>query len=488
MKRWALRGIASLVLAAASSVALVGGTGPAGAATPFEFGGKNVQIGMDAAGDIFLDNVALGEVAEIQAKSTSAELLPITTSVFAVDATGDVFAASPSAGIIQELKTGQSTPKEINFPGIIGPTAIAVDAAGDLFVVDSLKVYELAKGTSMPTVLPFAGLINPLGIAVDRTGDVYVADAADDAVFELAAGAPAVTVVPLTGFDSPTAVAVDTAGNLYVNFSEPVPGTRKPVIDFDQVVEYSHRGVQTNLFTTDPGQSGEGVAVDRTGDVFVPAGPNGVDELVAGKTSPEIIPVGPPTVTAVSPSSGPTTGGTAVTITGTGFGTGAVVVIGQGNGSGAGAVAATNVKVVSSSEITATTGAGAKAGTWNLFVKTSGGTNAQTNTSNAANDFTYTAPQVAPTVSSVSPNSGPTTGGTAVAITGTGFVSGSSVVIGQGNGSGTGALAATNVKVVSSTQITAITSGGAKAGTWNLVVLTPGGSSATNPGDYFSYH
>jgi hypothetical protein len=93
-----------------------------------------------------------------------------------------------------------------------------------------------------------------------------------------------------------------------------------------------------------------------------------------------------------------------------------------------------------------------------------------------------------PAITSVSPNSGPVTGGTAITITGTGFVSGATVVIGQGSGAGTGTIAATNVKVVSWTQITAVTGGGAKAGTWNLFVITTGGTSAANSGDYFSYH
>ena len=91
-----------------------------------------------------------------------------------------------------------------------------------------------------------------------------------------------------------------------------------------------------------------------------------------------------------------------------------------------------------------------------------------------------------PTVSKVSPNSGPTTGGTSITITGTGFVPGATVVIGQGNGAGTGAIAAT-VKSITSTTITATTGGGAKAGTWNLFVTTPGGTSTPNAGDYFSY-
>ena len=181
----------------------------------------------------------------------------------------------------------------------------------------------------------------------------------------------------------------------------------------------------------------------------------------------------------VSPNTGPTSGGTAITVTGTGFVSGATVVIGQGNGAGTGAIAATSVNVVSSTEITAVTGGGAKTGTWTLFVTTSGGTSA----ANSGAYFTY---DPVPTVSKVSPNTGPTSGGTAITVTGTGFVSGATVVIGQGNGT-TGAIAATNVMVVSATKITAVTSGGAKAGTWNLFVTTSGGSSAANCGDDFSY-
>ena len=186
-----------------------------------------------------------------------------------------------------------------------------------------------------------------------------------------------------------------------------------------------------------------------------------------------------PTVSNVSPNTGPTSGGTAITITGTGFVSGATVVIGQGNGAETGAIAAINVKVVSPTEITAVTGGGAKTGTWTLFVTTSGGTSA----ANSGAYFTY---NPVPTVSNVSPNTGPTSGGTAITITGTGFVSGATVVIGQGNGT-TGTIAATNVMVVSATKITAVTSGGAKAGTWNLFVTTSGGTSAANSGDYFSY-
>jgi hypothetical protein len=190
-----------------------------------------------------------------------------------------------------------------------------------------------------------------------------------------------------------------------------------------------------------------------------------------------------PTVTKVTPSTGPTTGGTPITITGTDFVTGATVVVGQGSGTVTGVIPATSVVVMSPTEITAVTGGGAKAGTWSLFVHTTGGTSA----GSAGSDFTYKVAAVVPTVSEVSPNTGPTTGGTAITITGTGFVSGATVVIGQGSGSVTGVIPATSVVVVSSTEITAVTGSGAKAGTWSLFVHTTGGTSAGNAGADFVY-
>ena len=94
---------------------------------------------------------------------------------------------------------------------------------------------------------------------------------------------------------------------------------------------------------------------------------------------------------------------------------------------------------------------------------------------------------VKPVVSSVKPNAGPTTGGQAINITGTGFVIGAKVEIGQGKEAGPTAIVASNVVVVSSKKITATTGGRARAGTWNLFVITVGGTSAINDGDKYRY-
>ena len=148
------------------------------------------------------------------------------------------------------------------------------------------------------------------------------------------------------------------------------------------------------------------------------------------------------------------------------------------------AIAATNVVVVSSTEITATTGGGSttKLGTFSLFVTTSAGTSA----ANGGADFTYITLEGGPTVSSISPNSGPTSGGASITIGGEGFTSSATVVIGQGNGT-TGAIAATNVVVEDNGFITATTGGGAKAGTFTLYV-TVTTSAGTSPGSNNAAH
>jgi hypothetical protein len=84
----------------------------------------------------------------------------------------------------------------------------------------------------------------------------------------------------------------------------------------------------------------------------------------------------------------------------------------------------------------------------------------------------------APTVTGISPTNGPIAGGTSVAITGTGFTGATAVKFGT--------IAATSYTVNSATSITA-TSPAGSAGTVDITVTTPGGTSATSSADKFTY-
>ena len=83
-----------------------------------------------------------------------------------------------------------------------------------------------------------------------------------------------------------------------------------------------------------------------------------------------------------------------------------------------------------------------------------------------------------PNVTAIAPASGPTTGGTRVMVTGTGFTGATAVMF--------GATPGTSRIVVSVTRIN-VTSPAQAAGIVNVKVITPGGTSAIVAGDRFTY-
>ncbi len=88
---------------------------------------------------------------------------------------------------------------------------------------------------------------------------------------------------------------------------------------------------------------------------------------------------------------------------------------------------------------------------------------------------------VPPTVQSVTPSSGTVSGGGTITITGTGFTSGAEVDFVDTNLSGNVVLAATNVTVISSTTLTAVTPAMASGESYYVTVTTPTGTSAYGP-------
>ncbi len=164
-----------------------------------------------------------------------------------------------------------------------------------------------------------------------------------------------------------------------------------------------------------------------------------------------------PSVASVSPASGPTAGGTVITVTGANFMSGAVVRI---NGA-----LATGISLLGSTQLRATTPAGS-AGARSVQV-----TNPDGRSATLSNAFTYTTNTApAPTLRSASPASGPTSGGTVITLTGSNFVDGLTVRVDN--------VAATGVTRLSGTQVRATTPAGS-AGPQSVQVINPDGRSAT---------
>lgn len=206
---------------------------------------------------------------------------------------------------------------------------------------------------------------------------------------------------------------------------------------------------------------------------------NGILDDIAGASclasvSGGTVPPGPSGI-AISPSSGPLAGGQAVTITGSGFTSGAsvsFVELPSNNvfGGSPNAKSLTSVVVVNSTTITAVTPSATNTGLVDVVVM-----NADRQTATLRSGYTYSIAPPAPAVTAVSPNTGPTSGGNSVTITGSGFVATPTVTF--------GGTAATGVTFVSATTLTA-TAPARAAGIVSVVVRNPDTQSGTLTNGY----
>ena len=314
--------------------------------------------------------------------------------------------------------TTGGTPVTITGTGFTSATAVTFDGTdGTAFTVVSDTSITVTSPAHAAGPVPLV-VVDPAGNSAPTTF-TYVAPPTVTAINPVQGPTAGGTVVNITGtgFTAATGVTFDgIAGTAFVVNSP------------------------TSITVTSPAHAVGPVDVVVTGE-FSPSAPATYTYVTA------------PVVASLSPTSGPTAGGTVVTIAGSGF-TGSTGVL-------FGGVPATSFTVNSATSITATSPAHA-VGPVDVVVQHPGG-------DSAPQTFTYLA---APTISSLTPTQGTTLGGTEVTITGSGFTGATAVTFG-------GSAAA--FTVVSPTTITATTPAHA-AGTVEVVVSTAGGSSL--PGDF----
>jgi hypothetical protein len=341
-----------------------------------------------------------------------------------------VTALSPTSG----TQAG-GTPVTITGSGFTGATAVdfGTTAATHVNVVSDTSITANSPaGTGTVDVT----VTTPAGTSATSPADRFTYTAVT---------APAVTALSPTSGPEAGGTSVTITGSGF---------TGATAVDFGTTAATNVNVVNDNSITaTSPAGTG---TVDVT--VTTPAGTSPTSTADQFTYTA----VTAPAVTALNPTSGPEAGGTSVTITGSGF-TGATAV-------DFGTTPATNVNVVSDTSITATSPAGT--GTVDVTVTTPAGTSPTT----TADQFTFTS-TAAPTISGLSPTSGPETGGTVVTISGAGFTGATAVDFGT--------TPAASFTVVDDTTITAATPAG--TGVVDMTVTTPNGTSATSPADQFTF-
>ncbi|HEX3733545.1 MAG TPA: IPT/TIG domain-containing protein [Solirubrobacterales bacterium] len=172
--------------------------------------------------------------------------------------------------------------------------------------------------------------------------------------------------------------------------------------------------------------------------------------------------VAKPTVTSISPDEGPTLGGGTVTVHGSAFTASTSFKFGANS--------ATAVNVIGASEATMKV-PGRSAGTVDVTATSASGTS----TTSSADNYTYVAK---PRITSISPASGSTAGGTAVTVQGSGFTAATTFEFGSHS--------ATAVDVLSASEATMSSPPGA-VGVVDVIATSEGGTSATSAADRFTY-
>jgi hypothetical protein len=343
-----------------------------------------------------------------------------------------ISAISPATGPV-----AGGTSVTITGTGFIGTTAMqfgTADAPG--FTVDS------DTQITVPSPAHAAGLID---ITITTPGGTSATSSADQ--FTYIYPVPTVSGIspatgPVAGGSSVTITGTGFTGTTAVQFgTTDAPGF---TVDSDTQI-------------TVPSPESAGGVVDIT-----VTNPGGTSTTSSADQFTYIYPV--PTVSGISPATGPVAGGTSVTITGTGFTGTTAVQFGTADAPG--------FTVDSDTQITVPSPESA-GGVVDVTVTNPGGTSA----TSSADQFTYYYP--VPTVSGISPATGPVIGGTTVTITGTGFVGTTAVHF--------GATDAPGFTVDSDTQIT-LPSPAGSAGTVDITVTNPGGTSTTSSADQFTYY
>ena len=400
------------------------------------------EVDFDSTGQMYVSSAVAGSVTVYQAgwPATPGTVVKTLTGLqgvtgLALDAADNLYVAKGGAEIqmfAQGWADGATAPTKV----LSGPNTalfaawdIDFDGQGRMYVAQAvffqagaITVYPAdwinaeATQVNIPPVNALYGdqtmLVTPLAIAVDGPGNVYATNLFSPEVVFFAHDWADPNTAPTkilagdkTGLLSAGGVALDAAGNLYVSglFVNSVSVFPATWTSIDTTpVNIAPAAVLTGDKTQLAGPFR--IALPPSGLLYVP---NINDDTVTA------YPLLSPVITAVSPSSGPAAGGTHVTITGGGFVDGTTATVGG--------VECGGITSTSSTSLTCTTGAHA-AGAADVTVTTP-----DTQTATRAGAFTFVP---APTVTGISPASGPAAGGTAVSISGTGFTSGATATVG----------------------------------------------------------
>jgi hypothetical protein len=269
----------------------------------------------------------------------------LTLAVFGAIGVSSAQASAPAYTIMPFAGTGTqgpAVPGPATASDFNNPTAVAVDASGNVYVADGSN-YEVEKITPSGTLSIIAGngtsgnptpgaatsspFTDPDGVAVDASGNVYISDQTSGEVVKVTPsgtlsiiagtgtqGQPTPGPATSSRLETPTGLAVDSAGDIYVaddNAAEVLKITPQGTMSI--VAGTGSGGTPApGLATSSPLEDPDAVALDTEGNLYIAdagsyvekVNPSGVLSIFAGNGSYGNPVAGPATSSPLSEPSG----------------------------------------------------------------------------------------------------------------------------------------------------------------------------------------
>jgi sugar lactone lactonase YvrE len=217
----------------------------------------------------------------------------------AIDSKGNLYVSNFAAGSISVLPAASGTlfgvavtadtPATLVSSGMLGPTGLAVDSSGNLYVSNTgnseLEVLPQTSGTlfgqavtadQLNELLTPSQVDEPTGLAIDSTGNLYISNygtgtigvlpAETGTVYGESVTADTPTTI-LSGLSAPCGLTIDSAGNLYIaNLGTNTIGVLPAAGGYLYTDSVSQDGY-TTLSTTGPNNP-EGIATDNNSNLY----------------------------------------------------------------------------------------------------------------------------------------------------------------------------------------------------------------------------